>query len=140
MPKGCVFCRIIAGKQPAAFVYENEQVVAFLDINQMEVGHTLVVPRTHVSFWWELSDKDVAAVAIAAKHIIRGLRKVFQPAGMLVEQRNGRAAGQEVFHMHLHLIPKGGERGMPFSDPLTLKQRAAKIRMALAHIPGPEEP
>ncbi len=140
MPRGCVFCRIIAGEQPAAFVYENEQVVAFLDINQIEVGHTLVVPRAHAPFWWELSDEDLTAVAIAAKPIMQGLRDVFQPAGMLVEQRNGRAAGQEVFHMHLHLIPRGGERGTPFSDPLTLDRRAAKIRAALERILGPKGP
>lgn len=140
MPTGCVFCRIIAGEQPAAFVYENEQVAAFLDINQIEAGHTLVVPRVHVPFWWELSDEDVAAVTIAAKPIMQGLCEVFQPPGMLVEQRNGRAAGQEVFHMHLHLIPKGGQRGKPFSDLLTLQRRAAQIRAALRHILGPEGP
>lgn len=136
MRKDCVFCRIIAGERHGAFVYEDERVVAFLDLNQVAPGHTLVVPREHVPYWWELSDEDVAAVAIAAKPIMLALREVFEPAGMLVEQRNGRAAGQEIFHMHLHLIPRGKERGSPAVDRVELDERAARIRTALGQITG----
>jgi histidine triad (HIT) family protein len=136
MEKDCVFCRIIAGEQHGAFVYKDRRVVAFLDINQAAPGHTLIVPRVHVAYWWDLSDADVAAVAVAAKPIMKALREVFAPPGMLVEQRNGRPAGQEVFHMHLHLIPRGIEKGSPFADPTALNQRAAKIRSALGRIAG----
>jgi histidine triad (HIT) family protein len=136
MSRDCIFCRIIAGEQHGAFVYEDERVVAFLDLNQVAPGHTLVVPREHVPHWWDLSDEDAAAVAIAAKPIMLALREVFEPAGMLVEQRNGRAAGQEIFHMHLHLIPRGTERGSPATDRVVLDERAARIRMALGQITG----
>jgi len=134
--RDCVFCRIIADKQHGAFVYKDQRVVAFLDINQAAPGHTLIVPRVHVPHWWDLSDEDAAAVAVAAKPIMHALRAVFNPPGMLVEQRNGRLAGQEVFHMHLHLIPKGIGGGSPFADPATLDQRAARIRMALERVAG----
>jgi histidine triad (HIT) family protein len=136
MRKDCVFCRIIVGEQHGAFVYEDERVVAFLDLNQVAPGHTLVVPREHVPHWWDLSDEDAAAVAIAAKPIMLALREVFEPAGMLVEQRNGRAAGQEIFHMHLHLIPRGTERGSPATDRVALDERAARIRAAVGQITG----
>ena len=136
MEKDCVFCRIIAGEQHGAFVYENQRVLAFLDINQAAPGHTLIVPRVHVAYWWDLSDDDIVAVAAAAKPIMQALREVFMPPGMLLEQRNGRPAGQEVFHMHLHLIPRGIGRGSPFADPTVLNQRAARIRVALGRIAG----
>ena len=137
MSRDCIFCRIIAGEQHGAFVYEDERVVAFLDLNQVAPGHTLVVPREHVRHWWDLSDEDAAAVAIAAKPIMLALREVFEPAGMLVEQRNGRAAGQEIFHMHLHLIPRGTGQGSPAAHRVVLDERAARIRMALGQITGP---
>jgi histidine triad (HIT) family protein len=136
MEKDCVFCRIIAGEQHGAFVYENQRVVAFLDINQAVPGHTLIVPRVHVAYWWDLPDDDIVAVAVAAKPIMQALREVFAPPGMLVEQRNGRPAGQEVFHMHLHLIPRGIGKGAPLADPAVLNQRAVKIRSALGRIAG----
>lgn len=112
-------------------MYEDERVVAFLDINQMAEGHTLVVPRVHVPFWWDLSDDDAAGVAIAAKLILRALREVLDATGMLLEQRNGRSAGQEVFHMHLHLIPRGAKKGSSFADRAALDTCAARIRAAL---------
>ncbi len=129
----CVFCRIIAGAQHGAFVYQDERVAAFLDLNQAAVGHTLVAPRAHVAFWWELTDEDAAAIAVAAKRIAHALRAAFDPPGILLEQRNGRAAGQDVFHAHLHLIPRGGDYGPARADPRTLDQAAARIRERIAH-------
>jgi len=139
MKRDCVFCRIIAREQHGSFVYEDERVVAFLDINQAAPGHTLVVPRAHVPYWWDLVDEDAAAVAVAAKPIMRALREIFEPPGILVEQRNGRAAGQEVLHLHLHLVPVGTVRGSYSADRTTLDQRAAKIRAALGRIMGPDD-
>ena len=136
MSSDCVFCRIIAGEQHGAFVYKGERLVAFLDINQAAPGHTLIVPHEHVPHWWDLSDEDAAAAAVAAKPIMRALREVLNPAGMLVEQRNGRAAGQEIFHVHLHLIPRGIERGSATGDHKALDERAARIRAALERITG----
>ena len=134
MDHNCVFCRIIAGRQHGAFVYEDELVVAFLDINQAAPGHILIVPRAHAAYWWDLSDQEAAAIAVIAKPIMQALNQVFKPAGMKIDQRNGRPAGQEVFHAHLHLIPVGGSRGSAFLDPAQLDARASLIRAALEHI------
>ncbi len=136
MKQDCTFCRIIAGEEHGAFVYENERVVAFLDINQASPGHTLIVPRTHVAHWWELPDEDAAAVAVVAKPIMQAIRRVFQPDGMNLVQNNGRAAGQVIFHVHMHVIPRwSGDRrfGRPpaYADRQTLDERAAQIRAAL---------
>jgi histidine triad (HIT) family protein len=137
--RGCVFCRIIAGEGHAAFVYQGERVVAFLDVNQASPGHTLIVPRVHVSYWWELTEGDAAAVAIVARPIMRALREAFQPDGIRIVQNNGRAAGQDVFHVHMHLIlRREGEwhGGAPsaYVDRVTLEERAARIRAALERI------
>lgn len=132
----CLFCRIIAGDEPASFVYRNDSAVAFLDINQASPGHTLVVPRTHVQHWWHLNDDDAAAIAIAAKPLMRALRTAMEPDGINIVQNNGDAAGQVIFHVHFHLIPRwhGDERfGKPpeYAERDVLESRAAKIRAAL---------
>jgi histidine triad (HIT) family protein len=134
MNRNCVFCRIVAGQQHGAFVYQDEQIVAFLDINQTAAGHTLVVPRAHAPYWWDLSDQEAAAIAVVAKPIIQALRQVFDPAGIKINQFNGQAAGQMIFHAHLHLVPVGGIRGPSFMSPPELDQRAARIRAALERI------
>lgn len=139
MNADCTFCRIIAGQEHGAFVYEDERVVAFLDINQASPGHTLIVPRIHVSYWWELPDEDAAAVAVAAKSIMEALRRVVEPDGINLVQNNGRAAGQVIFHVHMHVIPRwSGDRrfGRPlaYADRKTLDERAAQIRAALEAI------
>jgi histidine triad (HIT) family protein len=136
MNRNCVFCRIIAGQQHGAFVYQDEQIVAFLDINQAAAGHALVVPRAHTPYWWDLSDQEAAAIAVIARRIMQALRQVFDPAGMKMSQLNGQAAGQVIFHAHLHLVPVGGVRGPAYLSPPELDERAARIRAALERIMG----
>jgi histidine triad (HIT) family protein len=87
-----------------------------------------------VSFWWNLADEDAAAIAIAAKSLAKALRKALNPDGIKLEQRNGRAAGQEIFHAHLHLIPQGGGRGSRRASREELDERAAVIRSALSFV------
>ncbi len=139
MRETCTFCRIIDGVEHGAFVYEDELVVAFLDINQASPGHTLIVPRLHVAAWWELPDAEAAAVARAAKPIMQAMRQVLEPDGINLVQNNGRAAGQVIFHVHMHVIPRWqGDRrfGRPpaYADRQTLDERAAQLRAALDRI------
>lgn len=136
MSGDCLFCHIIAGDKPASFVYRDESVVAFLDINQASPGHTLVVPYTHVEHWWQLNDSDAAAIAIAAKPLMRALCTAMEPDGINILQNNGAAAGQSVYHVHFHLIPRwhGDERiGKPpeYAARNVIERRAVKIRAAL---------
>lgn len=130
----CVFCQIVGGDRHAAVVYEDERILAFLDVNQASPGHLLVIPREHVSYWWNLTDVDAAAIAVAAKPLAEALQKALEPSGIKLEQRNGHSAGQEIFHVHLHLIPHGGKRGSHPASREELEERASKIRSALSSL------
>jgi histidine triad (HIT) family protein len=102
----CIFCRIIAGEIPAHKVYEDEATLAFLDINPASRGHTLVIPKQHAADLHSLSPDALAATARATQTVARLLRRGVQAEGINVLQNNGPAAGQEVFHYHVHLIPR----------------------------------
>jgi histidine triad (HIT) family protein len=107
MDDSCIFCSIVAGSAPSFMVYGDDTAVAFLDIAPIREGHTLVVPRVHVAD--VLADDGARAfadVAPAVHEVGRRLRQTFDADGISVFQSNGAAAGQEVFHLHLHLIPR----------------------------------
>ena len=100
----CLFCDIVARRKPASIVYEDEHTLAFLDIHPSARGHTLVIPKTHFENLYELQDGDGLVTAMA--RVARSLRESLKPDGLNVLQANGRAAGQSVFHLHFHLIPR----------------------------------
>jgi len=108
----CVFCAIAAHRAPASLIYEDESSLAFLDIHPITRGHTLVIPREHCENIYELSETAGAAVIRAASRIARTLRQELQPDGLNLIQSNGRAAGQTVFHFHLHLVPRWNKDGL----------------------------
>ena len=133
----CIFCRIVAGEAPGYFVYEGARVVAFLDIDQAAPGHLLIVPRVHVAHWWELSAEDAARIAVIARPLMRALLRAMGADGVRVLQTNGRAAGQDVFHVHVHLIPRwvdGRPAGATRLSAQAMAERAAKLRAALAEV------
>ena len=107
----CVFCQIVAGQLPAWRVYEDEHGIAFLDKGQVTRGHTLVVPRRHAEDIWALSEDDARALMQSVHRVARLLREKLNLLGLNVTQANGRAAWQEVFHYHVHLIPRYGDDG-----------------------------
>ena len=101
----CIFCRIVAGEIPSKRVYEDDHAIAFLDLDPFKTGHTLVVPRAHVSD--ALADADVLASiapAIAATGTL--LVEKLGASGMNVLSNVGEDAGQSVFHLHVHLVPR----------------------------------
>lgn len=102
----CVFCAIVAGTAPAWRVYEDAVCLAFLDVAPATRGHTLVVPRAHVADALAMDEHTAAALAVAAHRVAHLLRDRLAPAGMTVLQSNGRAAGQDVLHAHLHVVPR----------------------------------
>lgn len=101
-----IFSRIVSGEIPANKVYETEQTLAFLDINPASRGHTLVICKAEYPTLWEVPADLVAAVAQTAQRVAQALRVVLKPDGLTVLQNNGPAAGQVVFHYHVHLIPR----------------------------------
>ena len=107
-----IFSRIIAGEIPCYKVAENEKFFAFLDINPLVKGHTLVVPKQEVDYIFDLSDEDLAAMHVFAQKIARAIEKAF-PCKKVGEA----VIGLEVPHAHLHLIPIQKESDMLFSNP-----------------------
>ena len=136
----CIFCRIVRGEAPSHPVYEDERTLAFMDIAPVSDGHVLVIPRAHGATIFEVGAEDAAAVARGAKRVAHALREVLSPPGLLVGQLNGEAAGQSVFHYHVHLIPRREGDGLRMhgrgpARPERLSELAASLRAALAKVP-----
>ena len=102
----CVFCKIAAGDLPARLLYTDATVVSFLDSEPATTGHALVVPRIHRRDLWEIGDDELTAVILVARRVAGALRKILAAPGMWLHQVSGEPAGQDVFHYHLHLIPR----------------------------------
>ena len=102
----CIFCRIIAGELPCAKVYENELVISFLDVNPINAGHTLVLPKRHYATLFEISEEDLQACTAASQKIATAVYKATKASGLNFFQNNYRSAGQRVDHVHFHLIPR----------------------------------
>jgi histidine triad (HIT) family protein len=134
----CVFCKIVAGQIPSTQVYEDEHTVAFMDIGQVNPGHVLVAVKKHADNLYALEEAQAAAVARASARVARAIRDAFKPEGLSVYQANGKAAGQTVFHYHVHLLPRHAGDGMELTWPVKnpprelLEDYAGKIRAGLA--------
>jgi len=111
----CIFCKIIDGELPAAKVYEDEHVYAFLDISQVTKGHTLVIPKKHTKDVYHTSAEVAGNLFSVVPTIANGIKKAYNPAGLNVLINNEEAAGQEVFHTHIHLIPRYGTKDDGFN-------------------------
>ncbi len=109
MMSGCIFCKIVNDEIPSAKVFENEHVVAFLDISQVTKGHTLVIPKVHKENIYELTPDIARNVFEVVPKIANSIKKQFEPIGMNILNNNGEKAGQSVFHYHIHLIPRYGK-------------------------------
>lgn len=105
-PNGCVFCRIASGDVPARVVHADERALAFLDAAPATRGHTLVVPRTHYRDLWDIPDDELAHVALIARRVAAAIAAAVGAPGMKLHQVSGAEAGQDVFHFHVHVIPR----------------------------------
>ncbi|EOT48754.1 MULTISPECIES: HIT family protein [Enterococcus] len=106
----CIFCKIIAGDIPSYKVYEDEEVYAFLDITQVTKGHTLIIPKKHVTDIFDYEDTLAAAVFARVPKIAKALEKAFpEMEGLNLVNNNKEIAYQSVFHSHIHLIPRYGK-------------------------------
>ncbi|SHE75444.1 histidine triad (HIT) family protein [Streptoalloteichus hindustanus] len=109
----CVFCGIVDGLEPAWVVWRDEEHVAFLDRSPLDEGHVLVVPRRHAVTLLDLAREEAAALGAASHRVARLLHERLHPHGLKVQQCNGRAAGQVVMHLHVHVIPRWAARRSP---------------------------
>jgi histidine triad (HIT) family protein len=102
----CQFCRIIGGSEPARVVCETKECLAFFPLYPAVLGHTLVVPRQHVRDIWSLDNRLAAKVTDAVLLVGRSLKTALKPEGMNIINSAGEAAGQTVYHLHVHLVPR----------------------------------
>lgn len=111
---GCVFCSIVAGKIPALRVYEDDAILSFLDIGPLAEGHLLIIPKSH---WERLEETDPEVLAHLARQLPRlaaAVVAVTGAAGYNLLQNNGRVSGQEVPHVHFHIIPRAQGDGLGY--------------------------
>jgi diadenosine tetraphosphate (Ap4A) HIT family hydrolase len=114
----CVFCAIVSGGSPGTFLHQDELVVAFMDIRPVQPGHLLVVPRRHAELIPELDGASLARLWAVATDLNRALRRTSLPVeAVSVYVADGEAAGQEVPHVHIHLIPRHARDGFGFRFP-----------------------
>jgi len=110
--ENCIFCKIIAGELPCSKVYEDEQVVAFLDIHPTRPGHTLVVPKVHCDDLLGCEMAVVLHMMAAVQKVAKAVVAATGAEGFNLGVNNGRAAGQIIFHLHMHVIPRHQNDGL----------------------------
>ena len=133
MTNDCIFCAIAAGEIPSFKVYEDDLVVAYLDINPFTKGHTLVIPKAHSQDLLETPDETLAAIIARVKKVAAHLKAALPCDGFNILQNNGEAAGQTVHHVHFHIVPRYGQEPIVFENHAgnmdELKALAARIRL-----------
>ena len=113
--ENCIFCKIAAGEIPSVTLYEDEDFRVIMDIEPASKGHVLILPKEHYANLYELPDELASKVFVLAKKMIIQLAKILGCEGYNILQNNGSAAGQTVFHFHMHLIPRYSEDAVEIS-------------------------
>ncbi len=132
--KDCIFCKIANGEIPAATIYENSDLRVILDVAPANRGHALIIPKEHFKDIFDIDAVSAGKVFSLATEVARAMKDVLHCDGLNIVQNNGAVAGQTVFHLHLHLIPRfegdsvhvGWEPGS--STPEELQTLAKEIR------------
>ena len=105
MKAGCPFCEIVSGKASASIVYEDATILVFMDRYPANIGHTLIIPRDHWENIFEIPEKILVKMVTIAKKVSIAVKKTVNADGIRIIQLNGKAAGQVVMHIHIHIIP-----------------------------------
>ena len=129
----CPFCQIVNGTEPAHFIYEDEDSIAFLDQRPVVEGHSLVVPRIRARTLLDMIPTSAGALMIAATHVARIVDRTLQPDGFTLFQTNEVAGEQSVFHVHLHLVPRwhGDNLIAPWMAKLAEEDDLARMRLKI---------
>lgn len=126
MAQTTIFDKILDGEIPCHTVYEDDHVLAFLDIGPLSEGHTLVIPKERKAYLHELSDEQSAAIGRVLPRLARAVMNATGATAYNILQNNGSSAHQAVFHVHFHIIPRVGERGLGIGwSPTSLDKDAA---------------
>jgi len=133
----CIFCKIAMGEIPSYKVYEDERTFAFLDINPINAGHTLVVPKNHTAKITEAHEDDLVALAKAVKKVVKGIEDGMSVDNLNIFVNQGEDAGQIIPHLHVHVTPRYRGDGMKIEVAQTkpgedeLKEVLEKIKSAI---------
>ena len=139
-----IFARILRAEAPAAKVYEDSKSLAFMDAMPQVPGHTLVIPKYPSENLFEIPSEHLAATMATVQLVGRAVRAAFDAPGIMIAQLNGREAGQSVFHLHFHILPRhqGLElkfHAREFEDLAVLEEHATKVRAELANLQSTKE-
>jgi histidine triad (HIT) family protein len=131
-----VFARILRGEIPAHKVFEDEHTLAFMDVMPQADGHTLVIPKAAAENLFDLPPQALTATILTTQRVARAVQQAFAAPGILIAQLNGAPAGQSVFHIHFHIVPRreGFDlrlHARDMADPAVLAAHAARVRAAL---------
>lgn len=131
-----IFARILRGEIPCHRVYEDADTLAFMDAMPQAEGHTLVIPKAAAADIFSAAPESLAATIRTTQRVAAAISKALGPPGVMVAQLNGAAAGQSVFHLHFHVVPRYAGKDLqmhsgPRADPAVLAALAARIRAAL---------
>ena len=128
----CIFCKIVAGQIPCTKVYEDENVLSFLDSGPISPGHTLLIPKKHHETVAEMSAEEVAALFRPVAWLAAAVKAAVKADGLNVLQNNGSCAGQVVPHLHIHLIPRWPGDGLGYRWPSRKADRDVLAKQAEA--------
>ena len=129
MDQSCIFCRIIGGEEMVSVVYEDDRAIAFLDVQPVSQGHTLVVSKEHYETLFDVPEALLTHCMAVAKRIAPGIKRAVGAEAINVFSANGKAGGQDVLHFHMHLIPI--REGEPFALQLPLDDAPIPMRAEL---------
>lgn len=133
----CIFCKIIAGDIPCLKVWEDDETLAFMDINPGNTGHALAIPKAHYPNLFETPADILAPTIATARRVARAVQAAIAPDGINMVQANGEGAGQSVFHLHLHILPRRNGDGLTMNwghvpgDMEEIKAAYAKVLAAM---------
>jgi histidine triad (HIT) family protein len=115
--QSCIFCQIVRKQAPASIIYEDETVLVFLDIRPLNLGHTLVIPKGHYVDIFDIPENVLSQTHKVSKLASLAVKKATNANGISIIQQNGKAAGQDIFHIHVHVVPRfEGQKLPPFRE------------------------
>ncbi|MCL5877527.1 MAG: HIT family protein [Candidatus Bathyarchaeota archaeon] len=128
--ENCIFCKIVAKQAPSSILYEDEVVMAFLDIRPLNMGHSLVIPKAHYVDIFDTPEWELSEIHKVSKKLAATIKKATNADGISIIQQNGAAAGQDIFHLHVHVVPRFTGQTLPRFSELKEVPRSALDEMA----------
>jgi len=135
-PEDCTFCKIVRKELPSYTIYQDDEYIAFLDINPIEKGHTLVCPKRHGETMWDMSEKEIGGLFAVVSRLSRAIVSGMDADGFRLIQNNGEAANQIVAHVHVHIIPTSFDREGARQGRVPLQRRLSFPQEIMQEVAG----